>query len=153
MSQFDIDVVPELRVEAERQDIMRQAAIAVLDKLGQKAGGCTILLAGDERIRELNRTFLGSDKATDVLSFPIGEETPGAEGYLGDIVISIPSAERQSKEGGHSLNAELQLLAVHAVLHLLGYDHAGESDKEVMWSVQSEILAGLGAEITEPQSD
>lgn len=154
MSHFEIEVQAEVQVTPGQREAVRQATAAALAQQGQEAGAaCTILLSGDERIRTLNRDFLGEDKVTDVLSFPAGDPTPGADGYLGDVAISVPAATRQAQAGGHSLEAELQLLAVHAVLHLLGYDHGTAADKEAMWSIQAQILGDLGAEITAPASD
>lgn len=151
MSHYEIEVQAELNVPQARQEVVRRAAAAALREQGQDQGAaCTILLAGDERIRELNRDYLGHDKPTDVLSFPAGEPTPGFDTYLGDIAISVPAASRQALEGGHSLEAELQLLTVHAVLHLVGYDHITSAEMETMWSVQARILSELGAEITAP---
>jgi probable rRNA maturation factor len=103
------------------------------------------VLADNVRLQELNRNYLGIDAPTDVLSFPASETDPetGAR-YLGDILISIPRAEEQAQSGGHPLEAELQLLVVHGVLHLLGYDHAETGEKAKMWKAQSEILEALG---------
>jgi probable rRNA maturation factor len=108
-------------------------------------------LTSDERVHELNRDFLEIDKVTDVLSFPSGEPMPGAPAYLGDIAISVPTAELQAEQGGHGASAELQLLTVHAVLHLLGYDHATEAEMVAMWASQAEILLDMGSEITGPK--
>lgn len=153
-SDFEIEVQIEVDIPAGQQESVRRAAAAALADQGQENGAaCTILLTDDERVRVLNRDFLGNDRTTDVLSFPAGEPMPGAATYLGDIAIAVPIAALQAGEGGHSLEAELQLLTVHAVLHLLGYDHGVAADKEAMWSAQARILAGLGAEITEPRSD
>jgi len=154
MSQFEIEVQTEFEVTPAQQKAVHEAATAALINQGQPRGAaCTILLTGDERIRALNRDFLDSDTVTDVLSFPAGEPTPGADAYLGDVAISVPAAMRQATSGGHGLEAELRLLVVHAVLHLLGYDHGTALEKEAMWSAQAQILAGIGAEITEPKSD
>jgi probable rRNA maturation factor len=73
-------------------------------------------------MRELNRTFRGSDYATDVLSFPATPQ-PLARRPLGDIVIAKGVARRQAKEHGHSESVELRVLSLHGLLHLLGYDH------------------------------
>lgn len=154
MSQFEIEVQAEYEVGPGQQRVVREAAARALANRGQRSGAaCTILLTGDERIRALNRDFLGNDKVTDVLSFPAGEPTLGADSYLGDVAISVPAALRQAESGGHSLDGELQLLTVHALLHLLGYDHGTVAEKEAMWSIQAQILADLGAEITEPKGD
>jgi probable rRNA maturation factor len=87
-----------------------------------------------------------------VLSFPSESDDPDSEGrYFGDIAISYPRAHAQAAAGGHSANAELQLLAVHGVLHLLGHEHTAANQKKRMWRAQAEILAGLGCEITGPK--
>jgi probable rRNA maturation factor len=116
----------------------------------------TLLLTDDEQLQSLNKEYRGINAPTDVLSFEAGEKMPGMpedDPYLGDIVISVPTAERQANEGGHSLKAELQLLSVHGTLHLLGYDHEEPDEKDRMWWAQSSILAQLGAEITGPPED
>lgn len=116
----------------------------------------TLLLTDDDQLWALNKEYLGIDKPTDVLSFQAGEAMPGMkedETYLGDIVISLPMAKHQAKQGGHSLKSELQLLTVHGTLHLLGYDHEEPEEKDRMWWAQASILAQLGAEITGPPED
>ena len=88
-------------------------------------------IVGERAIRTLNRKFLKKDRPTDVLSFPLGEKGPDGKFYLGDIVIAVPVAFRQSRAKGHGLDRELRLLAIHGFLHLLGYDHsAGIEDEE-----------------------
>ena len=115
------------------------------------ATGLTIVLSDDDEIRSLNRQFLGNDAPTDVLSFPAGETDPeNGSLYLGDIIISVPRAMEQAELGNHAVSAELQLLVVHGVLHLLGYDHAEEREKQHMWQVQADILASLGSPIRYP---
>lgn len=89
-----------------------------------------VRFAGDLTVRRMNRDFRGKDKTTDVLSFP-GEETPEGR-HLGDIVISVPTAERQAASRGAALEQEIKLLLLHGVLHCLGHDHesdAGEMEK------------------------
>ena len=98
-------------------------------------------------MRELNRQFRNIDAPTDVLSFPADFSDPeNGIPYLGDIIISYPSAKEQSYAGGHSIEAELQLLVVHGILHLLGHDHADPEEKADMWAAQKEILHDLGLE-------
>ncbi len=105
----------------------------------------TLVLTGDSQVRKLNREFLGIDAPTDVLSFPAGETDPETGRlYLGDILISIPRAESQAQSGGHTLEAELQLLVVHGVLHLLGHDHAEAQEKARMWAAQAQVLERIG---------
>jgi probable rRNA maturation factor len=81
-------------------------------------GAVTVAVASDARVQTLNRTFRGKDQPTDVLSFPAEEA-----GNLGDVVIAAGVARRQAREAGHSLQTELKVLALHGLLHLLGYDH------------------------------
>lgn len=105
----------------------------------------TIVVSDDAHLQALNRQFLGVDAPTDVLSFPGGDTDPDSDAlYLGDVIISLPRAQAQATAGGHSLKDELQLLVVHGMLHLLGYDHAEESEKAEMWAIQTAILEDLG---------
>ena len=82
-------------------------------------GTVSIAILPDARVRALNRKFRGKDRATDVLSFP----SHGEDGHLGEIVISRGIARKQAKNLGHSLAVEFRVLALHGLLHLLGYDH------------------------------
>jgi probable rRNA maturation factor len=92
-------------------------------------GEVAIALVSDARSRALNRAYRRKDRPTDVLSFPASSADNGtapshdADGLLGDIVIAAGVARRQAKEAGHSEQTELRVLAVHGLLHLLGYDH------------------------------
>ena len=142
---------------------MREASLVDQDTLRRAAQGAliegdefsdfdlTILLTDDDEMRALNRQFRHVDAPTDVLAFPGGETDPDTESlYLGDVIISLTHARKQADTGGHSLEAELQLLVVHGVLHLLGYDHADERQKAAMWATQSMILARIGCPITTP---
>ena len=105
----------------------------------------SVVLTDSRRLHKLNRDYLGVDAPTDVLSFPTSESDPetGAR-YIGDILISVPYAAKGAKLAGNSLEAELQLLVVHGVLHLLGHDHAKPKDKSKMWKAQAQILETLG---------
>lgn len=115
--------------------------------LAPERDGLTVRLAGDQSLRELNRVFRDKDKPTDVLSFP-GERSP--EGWpLGDVAISVQTARRQAAAAGHSVEHEIRLLALHGVLHCLGYDH--ESDDGSMQRLETRLrrtwlgaLDGLG---------
>jgi probable rRNA maturation factor len=103
-----------------KRDLNRFVA-SVAKALGL-TGEFSVLLTGDERLRELNFQFRGKDKATDVLSFPSLPEA--AEGdYGGDLAISLETAAVQAKEHGHSLQTEVKVLILHGLLHLAGYDH------------------------------
>lgn len=128
---------------AARQALESQAA----------SGDLTVVLSDDSHLQELNARYLGIDAPTDVLSFPSGQADPETgQAYLGDVIISVPQAQVQAHAAGHSLAAEVQLLVVHGVLHLLGLDHAQPADKAGMWAAQAEILTRLGlAEIALPE--
>ena len=109
-----------------------------------------ITLVDDAAIHELNRTYRGIDRPTDVLSFALdeGEEEPEVdddeiEHLLGDVIISAPTAVRQGEEYGHGLEREMTYLAVHGILHPLGYDHMEEKDKLIMRKREEEVLRRL----------
>jgi probable rRNA maturation factor len=105
----------------------------------------SIIITGDEQLQALNLQFLDIDAPTDVLSFPADFRNPDTDiPYLGDILISFPRAETQASTAGHEVMAELQLLIVHGILHLLGHDHAEESEKVKMWNAQRDIIQQLG---------
>jgi probable rRNA maturation factor len=101
-------------------------------------GQVTVLLTTDSAIRRLNRQFRGKNKTTDVLSFPASmvsqvskRERPGApERIAGDLAISVPTARKQAQERGHALGVEINILMLHGLLHLAGYDH--ETDNGTM---------------------
>lgn len=110
-----------------------------------------ILLTDNESIREINNEQRNIDSATDVLSFPYlmtedGELLVSEEDYydgyiqIGDIVISLERAQEQSEEFGHSYEREVGFLTCHSVLHLLGYDHEEESDREIMRQKEEAVL-------------
>ncbi|MBQ2945564.1 MAG: rRNA maturation RNase YbeY [Clostridia bacterium] len=112
----------------------------------------SVTVCNDGYIRELNRDYRGKDKATDVLSFPASDDLDeinydtGAV-ILGDIVISIDTAERQAKEYGNTLEREISFLTVHGMLHLLGFDHEiSEDEEKIMFSEQKAIIKELYGE-------
>ena len=127
------------------KELLERAARAVLDLSGVPDADLSIVLVDDARIQALNRDFLANDAPTDVLSFPADEPDPETgRRYLGDVVISLVRAEEQAREYGHAAEAEMQLLVVHGVLHLLGHDHSEEGEKERMWAAQAGVLERLG---------
>lgn len=145
MNQFLVEIESEVAVDEPLTSQIMVAAVATLIHEGiEEPVELTILLTSDERIRELNREYSGEDKVTDVLSFPAGDPMPGAESYIGDIVISVPMAVLQASAARHSITDEMRLLTIHAILHLLGYDHADADEMRNMWSRQNKILAKLG---------
>lgn len=104
------------------------------------------MLTDNGTIQELNRSYRGVDRATDVLSFS-QREGPGADPddpILGDVVISVERAQEQAADYGHSLEREIGFLAVHGVLHLLGWDHELPEDEKRMMAKTEEVLGVLG---------
>ncbi len=101
----------------------------------------SIVIATDKMIHELNKHYRGVDSATDVLAFAMQE---GEYGYinpdlLGDVVISIESAQRQAREGGHPLAQELAILLIHGLLHLVGFEHKEKEKARLMEEKSREI--------------
>lgn len=121
---------------------------------GSEEAEVSLMLVDDRRIHTLNREYRGVDRPTDVLSFAMQEETEEEADFgfefedemLGDIVISVERARMQAEEYGHPFEREIAYLAVHGTLHLLGYDHETESDKQEMRSKEEEVMISLGLE-------
>jgi probable rRNA maturation factor len=105
-------------------------------------GDVSIAVVSDRRMRALNRQFRGKDAATDVLSFP-ATHMPGVSSFLGDIVIASGVATRQAREAGHSVGTELKVLALHGLLHLIGYDHDTDGGKMARAEARLRKKAGL----------
>lgn len=103
----------------------------------------SILLVDDTNIQNLNRQHRNIDSATDVLSFPQAEGDEFISHMLGDVVISVETAERQAAEHQFSLEQELVLLLIHGLLHLLGYDHERSPEDEKIMNVKTWELFGL----------
>ena len=108
-----------------------------------------LVITGQEKIRELNRTYRGKDRPTDVLAFALSEQkpeetpfvaAPDAVLHLGEVLISYPQAVIQAEEQQHSVKKELAVLIIHGVLHLLGYDHEKPAMKREMQAREAEIL-------------
>jgi probable rRNA maturation factor len=132
-----------------RPDLRRalQTAFRVAE-VAQDSALC-LVITGDEEIRRLNRDFRHIDEVTDVLSFgaesldELGFVVEGPR-YLGDIIISFQRSAEQAEIAGHPVDEELWLLAVHGLLHLLGYDHGENEDRQTMWALQGAALDALG---------
>jgi probable rRNA maturation factor len=109
-------------------------------------GDLCVAIVSDRRMRALNRQFRGKDKVTDVLSFPAGDR-----GFLGDIVIAAGVAQRQARDAGHSAQTEFRVLALHGLLHLLGYDHEEDAGRMARAEMRLRKKAGLKEGLIERQ--
>ena len=128
--------------------LIRAAQQTLLSANVDRESELSIVLEDDVFLQQLNQKYLGIDTPTDVLSFPAGHIDPDTNSvYLGDVIISIPRAQSQATAGNHTLADELQLLVVHGVLHLIGFDHVGDEDKKNMQATQDEILKQLGVKV------
>lgn len=138
----------KIEISTELEGLLNKAMnlVARLENLSENTE-VDITIVTDEEIHVLNRDYRGVDRATDVLSFALdeGDDEPEilgaeAEHLLGDIIISAEKANEQAEEFGHGLNREIVYLAVHGMLHLVGYDHMVEDEKIVMRRREEEIL-------------
>jgi probable rRNA maturation factor len=131
----------------DRKRLIRAAEKSLQVEQFDKSAEISIVLMDDERIQELNREYRKADRPTDVLAFSQLEgepaKAPEDRVALGDVVVSIDTAERQAAEQGHALENELDLLIIHGVLHLLGYDDETEADAAEMRRHEKRILDEL----------
>jgi probable rRNA maturation factor len=140
-----IEKIENLSPDISEQLVKSAAAGAMRHQAGPEDADLTIVLTDDAQLRTLNRDYLNVDAPTDVLSFSSDQTDPETGSrYLGDILISVDRAAAQAGEAGHAVEAEVQLLVVHGVLHLLGHDHADPDERAIMWKAQAEILSNLG---------
>ncbi|MFZ5946043.1 MAG: rRNA maturation RNase YbeY [Bacillota bacterium] len=138
-----------LQLESELEALVQKCLDAEKIDPGAEV---SLVFVDDEEIRDLNKTYRRKDVPTDVLSFAMQEEGEGEinildgeeEILLGDIVISLETAQRQAQEYNHSFEREVAFLMVHGLLHLLGYDHLNESDTQKMRQKEEELLTGAG---------
>ncbi|RLC97894.1 MAG: rRNA maturation RNase YbeY [Chloroflexi bacterium] len=157
MSLHTVEIqVDEQFQEQVQPEPLRLAALApLIHQRVEEACELVVVVTDDEALHELNLRHRGVDAPTDVLAFP--DETrgpfvgaPGQPRYLGDVIISFPRAELEAQKAGHAVQAELQLLVVHGVLHLLGYDDVAEEQRARMWAIQAEILQALEVAVNLP---
>lgn len=120
---------------------LRRTARAALRALGAADHEVSLTLVGDRRIRALNARYRGIRRRTDVLAFPLDGPAP----VLGEVVVSVETARRQARRLGHSLAQELDLLVVHGLLHLVGYDDRDPGEARLMHAREIEILSRLYA--------
>lgn len=143
----------KVRVPTGLRMLIRRACIAVLrEEKFEGDSEVSVSFVDNEEIRKLNKEFRNIDSATDVLSFPLGENgkydvnpDTGAK-LLGDVVISLERAMEQANEYGHSFEREVCYLTVHSMLHLLGYDHMEPQDKTEMRMKEETVMSRIGLE-------
>lgn len=137
-----VQVRHEAAGPAEVTAVERAITLAA-PQLGVTDAELGVVLADEALLRELNATYRGRDAATDVLSFAADADAsePGAPRYLGDIVIAVPVAAAAARAAGHDTASELALLAVHGLLHLLGFDD--ETDAGAAEMTRQEIALGV----------
>ncbi len=135
-------VLFDVRTPGLKRRELEQFARELRDETAGGRGFCCLITTDDE-LRRMNREFLGKDYATDVLSFPSGDETGG----LGDIAISWQRTREQGEAEGHGAGTEARVLLLHGVLHLLGYDHETDGGRmkraEVKWRKRFGLAGGL----------
>lgn len=145
LNKFKIYNLTEYDIKNEIKSIKRYLKKCLKEE-NVKNARFSIILTTNEYIKELNTKYRNIEKETDVISFALEDEKKEKfflkERVLGDIYISVDKAKSQSKEYGHSLNRELSFLAVHGLLHLLGYDHMEKEDEKIMFKKQELILDG-----------
>ena len=152
---YEIEVAVDENFAAEiNKEELRNAATATLRHQGIDTGALTVVISDDVAVQVLNHQYRGIDAPTDVLSFAAQEgEMPGdlppelAEEmghYWGDLIIAFPYTKAQAQHYNNAVDAELRLLVVHGVLHLLGYDHDTPERQNAMWDIQRSILESLG---------
>lgn len=136
-----VHVRVRLRKNHIRQVRFARLAEQVLSAVGESTSELSIELIGDRRMRRLNCVYRKKDRTTDVLAFAMRESDNPCPTLLGDVVISVPTALRQAREAGRTLEDELAALLVHGVLHLCGYDHErNEKEAARMHRRQQAIL-------------
>lgn len=141
----------EIKKNRELETAVRSAASVALES---QSGEITFILCNDEFIHVYNQQYRGVDRSTDVLSFSSDEIDPETgEKYLGDVIISVDHAQKQALEVNHPLSEEVSMLAIHGVLHLLGFDHSTNDEKTEMWAKQGQLLAQLGIKMDKFSGD
>jgi probable rRNA maturation factor len=144
----NIQIAEQFEKEVDTAALEKAALQALAEQDPAEEVNLSVVIEDDQQLHTLNFEFLGVDAPTDVLSFFEDELDPETgERYLGDVIISFPQAQKQGLLAGHSTGSELDLLVVHGVLHLMGYDHSTGEEKEKMWEIQKKVLLNLGSDI------
>lgn len=143
---MNVDVLNESGADVDVVALTRLCRFAMRRMRLHPATELTLRLVDPATIAVLNKQWMDKEGPTDVLSFPMDELTPGRdgeeapEGYLGDIALCPQVAEQQAPAAGHTTQDEVNLLTVHGILHLLGYDHAEPAEHKEMFGIQGRLL-------------
>ena len=144
---MEINIFNETKENLEEElKIVHEVLIHGLKKLKIKEAIFNVIIVDNDYIHKLNKEYRNIDRETDVITFALEDDktfNPDIR-ILGDVYISIDKAKSQSVEYGHSLLRELSFLAVHGMLHLLGYDHMKKEDEDIMFPLQEKILEEYG---------
>ncbi|MDA8944518.1 rRNA maturation RNase YbeY [Porticoccaceae bacterium] len=138
----DIQMASSSEEAPDPQSIERWIGAAIGDQ--RESTELSVRIVDAEEGQALNEQFRGSTGATNVLSFPFENESPEPLPLIGDIVICAPVVAKEAREQNKALNAHWAHMMIHGVLHLLGYDHQNENDANLMESLETEIMQGLG---------
>ena len=151
---MSIEVLNESGLDVDVRRLSRLARFVMERMRVHPQAELCIKAVDDDTIAELNEQWMEKEGPTDVLAFPMDELRPGLvneepeEGVLGDLVLCPEVAQRQGETAGHGRDAELELLTVHGILHLLGYDHAEPDEHRVMFGLQDDLLAQWRTRVT-----
>ncbi len=146
MAVFVADEQSDVDVDTDR--LRRLTSFVLTDQSVPDSMEVSVMCVDTDAITALNHTHMGKDGPTDVLAFPLdmpGETTAGEISILGDVVLCPQVAHGQAAEHGKTPQAEIDLLVVHGILHLLGHDHAEEEERTVMFGLTDRLLAGFAA--------
>lgn len=142
-----VNVVNNYNKNVEEFDYLKDFISYLVEKLELQNALFNVIIVDDKYIHKINKEYRGIDRPTDVISFALEDDKqidlPDLR-VLGDIYISYDKAISQAKEYGHSNKRELCFLAVHGLLHLLGYDHMTKDDEIKMFGLQKELLDSYG---------
>jgi probable rRNA maturation factor len=145
------NLVKEQAIPDQLQVKLIQAAALILQEYNLERGEVGIILTNNETLHQLNKQYRGLDAPTDVLSFgmiesnllAVASASQEEELVVGDVYISMEKVEQQAREAGHPPHREILILAVHGLLHLIGYDHADEDGYTAMQKRETELLSQL----------
>lgn len=142
-----IEIINKLDIEIKERQVLEDFISYCVNKLKLKNVVFNVIIINDEEIHKLNKKYRGIDRSTDVITFALEDQKDGpllGVRMLGDIYISYDKVIMQALEYGHSKTREICFLAVHGLLHLLGYDHMKKEDEEKMFGIQKELLNNYG---------